>query len=54
MSNRAFGNYPVTEYVLGGLVAGFTLVLMGFAFIAGIRDLRGMRTCAENSRVDRS
>ena len=39
MSNRAFGNYPVTEYVLGGLVAGFTLVLMGFAFIAGIRDL---------------
>jgi hypothetical protein len=38
-SARAFGTYPITEYILGGLLAGVTMVLMGLAFLAGIRDL---------------
>jgi hypothetical protein len=39
-SARAFGTHPITEYVLGGLLAGVTMLLMGAAFLAGIRDLK--------------
>ena len=43
MSARAVGTHPITEYVLGGLLAGFTMLPIGPAFIAGIHDIVAVR-----------
>ena len=40
---RAFGTYPITERVMGGIIAGLVMVSMGFAFLAGVRDVARYR-----------
>ncbi len=40
MSMRIVGQHPITESILGAIIATLTVASIGLGFIAGLADLR--------------
>lgn len=40
MSMRIVGQHPITETILGAIIAVLTVASIGLGFVAGVRDLR--------------